>query len=132
LSEKTTIAIDKNVQKILSRLKRGFETYNDVIRRLIESRVDVYVEFVLIDNELPQTHTAVFQMGEDSQSVYFFNGSDIQPITIEKTQELLKQPKPNMTITREEARILYGHFDYPTDTKEEKIAERIEKFLEQN
>lgn len=108
--ELTTIQVDKETRDFLESKKRGKEGIYKVVRRLVQGISDVYVEFVLIDNELPRTHTAVFQMGENSQSLYFFDGSlpagrQCNPIDLEKVQELIKQPKPNFTMNRKEAEL---------------------------
>lgn len=132
LSEKTTIAIDVKIQKELNKLRKGRETYNDVLRRLIHGISDVFVEFVLVDNELPQSHTIVFQLGEDTKSLYFWDGQNIQPITVDDAQKLLKQPKPNMTLTKEEIEIVADFMMiFYKDLSGEKLIffKRIEDFL---
>lgn len=106
--KKTTIAIDVSVQKKLDKLKKGRDTYNDIVRRLVDHIADVYVEFILIDNELPHTHTVVFQLGEDVESLYHWNGKALKTITIGETQKLLRQSKPNIMITRHEAETFVG------------------------
>lgn len=106
----TTIQVDLEVRDFLHNNKRGREDYNDVLRRLITGRIDVYIEFILVDNELPQTHTVLFQLGENTDSFYFFDGRKpvrpghyAVPVTLEEAQKLLKVPKPNMTINWKEA-----------------------------
>lgn len=137
MSEKTTIAIDLKVQKELNKLRKGRETYNDVVQRLIYGVSDVYVEFVLVDNELPQSHTVVFQLGEDTKSLYYWDGQNVQPITVKEAQKLLKQPKPNMTVTKEEAQILSCYIaplselpNMPIPENHIPTLERLKKFLE--
>ena len=106
-SETTTIGVKRDTHKKLMDLKHPHEDFDNIINRLLNRNVDVYLEFTLIDNELPQTHTAVFQLGEDSKSLYFYNGESVKPINLDEVQKLLKQPQPNMTITKEEARLLH-------------------------
>jgi len=133
--KQTTIAVDREVREALRKLGKG-NPPNQVIRNLLRGITDVYVEFVLIDNELPVSHTAVFQMGEDSKSLYFWNGETLAPITVEEVQARLKQPKPNMTITREDAKIIYKYLpgrqlpNLPMPEKEIQAIKRFEQCLE--
>jgi len=96
----TTIAISLKNRDKLNAMRKGFENYDAIITRLINATVDVYHEFILIDNELPSLHTCVFQLGDDSGSLYRFDGSTIEPITKEQANRLMKQPKPNFTKTK--------------------------------
>lgn len=120
----TTIAVEVKVQKILEGLKRGREDYNDVIKRLLgESQGEIYAEFILVDNELAQLHTCVFQLGEDKDALFFFDGQFIKPITLEETNKLMKQPKPILAITREEARVLHNYHEGEDISKLGKLPE---------
>lgn len=93
----TTIALHRDTKKVLDSLKKGTKDCPEkVIQRLIHGITDVYVELVLVDNELPQTHTVVFQLGTDKESLYYWNGQSIVPITLAQVQKLLKQPKPDL------------------------------------
>jgi predicted CopG family antitoxin len=106
-----TIAVSPEVWEILDHMKKPRESFNKVIKHLLsESTVDVVIDFKLVDNELPLTHTIVFQLGDDPDSLYLFDGSkpgDPQPITTEKVQELLKHPKPNLTLSLKDVTTIY-------------------------
>lgn len=104
----TTIAISVENQKGLEAMKRGRESFDEVISRLKDNQFDVFVEFLLIDNELPSLHTAAFQCGTDTDSVFYFDGMH-QPrqSTPEEINNLMKQSKPNITFSMEDAGILY-------------------------
>jgi hypothetical protein len=93
-------------------MRKGYESYDNIVSRLISQTIDVYHEFTLIDNELPQLHTCVFQLGEDSESLYYWDGKTIKPTTLEAVNEIMKKPKPNMTITREQAKLLYAMIEH--------------------
>lgn len=107
-----TIAVTQKVWDALNHLKKAQEPFYRIIERLIlQSVVDVCLDFKLVDNELPLSHTIVFQLGDDPDSLYLFDGSkpgDPQPVTTDKVQELLKQPKPNMAITKADAILIRG------------------------
>ena len=105
----TTIAISVENAAELNRQKRGFDSYDDVLSRLFTNQADVYTEFVLIDNELPQLHTCVFQLGEDNKSLYYWNGQAIAPISLADSNKLLKQPKHNITLTKKELFYILTH-----------------------
>jgi hypothetical protein len=101
--EPTTIQISRKVHTQLANLKLRWNTsFNDTITRLLNNQTDVFFSMLLIDNELPQTHTAVFQLGEDKNSLYFFDGKDSAPITIEETQKKLKEAMPLLALTQDE------------------------------
>lgn len=133
MPKKTTIAIDVDVQKELDSLRKSkTDTYNTILKRLIQGITDVYTEFVLIDNELPQLHTVVFQLGTDPESLYFYDGKTIQPIMLQDTQKLMKQPKPNMTITKEEVDLIIEHLcSIEASVEEQHLRNRLNLFLEQ-
>lgn len=123
----TTIQVYLDVKEKLEQFRRGRDSYNDVIRKLIQGTQEVYVEFILVDNELPQLHTVVFQLGEDADSLYYYDGKQIKPITLEETQELMKKPKATMTITPEEAHAIAN--DLVNLPQFHDLYERLEKFL---
>ena len=127
----TTIAVEVKVQKILEGLKRGRDDYNDVIKRLLgESQGEIYAEFILVDNELAQLHTCVFQLGEDKDALFFFDGQFIKPITLEETNKLMKQPKPNISFNVKEAGFLqYALLRCARAGKHKSLEQRIAKFL---
>ena len=106
----TTIAVDHETRAKLESMKQGREDVGDVVERLAAGQIDVYVEFILVDNELARTHTALFQLGEDVDSLYFFDGGKCNPIKIEDAQKLTKNPNPNITFTKEEALTIREHF----------------------
>ena len=126
----TTIAVDVETRKTLSKLADKGESVNDAIRRLIQSQVDVYVDFVLVDNELPQLHTVAFQLGEDKHSVYYYDGENIQPTTLAQVQKMAKQPKPNMIITRGDADMMLNNIAF-VDDDAKIVKKRLIEFLEQ-
>lgn len=99
----TTIAVSKKNAKRIAEMERGFEDYDAVITRLLNNQADVNFELIMVDTELPQLHTLVFQLGDDPGSLWFFNGAKCVPITLEESNKLLKQPKPNLTVNRGEA-----------------------------
>ena len=82
------------------------DSYDAVVNRLINGITDVFVDFILVDNELSQTHTIVFQLGENKESLYFFDGQIVKPTTLAETQKLLKQIKPFLVLSSEEAKTL--------------------------
>jgi hypothetical protein len=89
--EMTTIAISAQNKNLLQKLKRGYDTFDDVISRMVNDQADIYLEFVLIDNELPHRHSAVFQLGEDKNSLYYFNGEEIHTFTVEEANKIIKE-----------------------------------------
>lgn len=136
--EKTTIQIDKELQTRLQTMMHLGDTYNKLIRDiLLNKQQEIYVEIILVDNELPQSHTVILQIGEDKRNLYHYTGEKINPIELDEVQKLLKQPKPNMTITREDAKLILdccSIVEYPEKKVEkwsDNIIERLEKFLEQ-
>lgn len=142
----TTIQIDSDFKSDLDKIRKGRESYNALLKRIVSGIGDVYINFHLIDNELPITHTVVFQLGENSQSLYFYDGHEdinpqqfANPITAEEVQKLLKEPRPNMSISVAEARDILECFDehllnykrqvgkgYP----ESPFAKRLKEFVE--
>jgi len=143
----TTLAIYPEIRDILRDLKQPSDrSVNDVIKRLVgESQGVVKVDVIAIDNELPQLHTMIAQIGEDKDSVFLFDGQNLKPTTLIEINRLIKQPNLNMTITREEAelikeiddnrpvRVFSGSIPKPIaewDQKVEAFLKRIEKFLE--
>ena len=131
-SKTTTIAITIGVHDRLRKLMKGQEDYNDVVSRLLNDSVDVYTELILVDNELPQLHTVVFQLGDNKDSLFYFDGERIQTTTLAETQKMMKQPRPNMTITQEEVQILFDccHDSVYMNSRPQ-LLERIKLFLEQ-
>uniref|UniRef100_A0A6M3K4B7 Uncharacterized protein n=1 Tax=viral metagenome TaxID=1070528 RepID=A0A6M3K4B7_9ZZZZ len=131
-----TIAFTEETHKRIVDLKMPYDpNYEAVIKRLIDNVGAVYFEPVLVDNELPQTHTIVFQLGEDKTSLYLFDGEKISPITLDVVQMMVKQPKPNITINCEDASLLLRVFKFfkPSSglgPKSEELCDRIAKFLE--
>jgi len=85
------VKVDLRNKTALHKLKKPGESDNDVITRLIQGVQDVFFQFILIDNELPMTHTAVFQLGTEPNSLYYWDGKDTKTITIEEVQELTKK-----------------------------------------
>ena len=104
--EGTTIGLLNSTQGELDDLKNKWRlgSYDAVIQRLLRGQTDVYIELLAIDNELPQLHTATFQLGEDTNSIYFWDGQITKTTTLEEANKKLKEPKPNITITLEEAK----------------------------
>lgn len=109
----TTIAIDVECAKMLNAMKtRSSETYNEVVRRLIgigDDEYEIYMEFILVDNEYPRLHTAVFQLGENKDKLFFFNGYQSNPISTGEVAALMKKPKPTFLLSRTEAELVYKH-----------------------
>ena len=135
----TTIAISKKNAKKIVDMEHGSEDYDAVVTRLLNNQADVNFELIIVDNELPQLHTLVFQLGDDPESQWFFNGATCVPITLAESNKLLKQPKPNMTINAEEAIALLGAFhvitefargDRPLDKQETALRKKLSDFLE--
>ena len=131
---KTTIQIDSDNQKALSEMfTNNKDTYNNVISRLINNIADVKVDLIAIDNELPQLHTAIFQLGEDKESIYYFDGQTFKPITLKEANSFRRQPTLNMTITKEEAKSLYALIGVGlkySDKQVESLLTRLSNFLE--
>ena len=130
-SDSTTIAVSRKTTAKLNEMRRGFEDYDDVLTRLLNSQADVYTEFVLIDNELPQLHTCIFQLGEDANSLFVFNGTSIIATTLTEVNKLMKQPKPNFTLMKDEVeQYILNRKDRGSPELEKKFFERVNKFLE--
>jgi hypothetical protein len=87
----TTIAINVEIAEALNQLKRGRDSYSDVLKRFIDNQADVWVDFILIDNELPQLHTVVIQLGEQKESLYYFDGQNIKKYSLEEANALMKK-----------------------------------------
>lgn len=101
--EPTTIQISRKIHTQLANLKLRWNVgFNDAITRLLNNQTDVFFEMLLIDNELPRTHTAVFQLGEDKDSLYFYDGKDSTPIIIDEVQKKLKEAVPLLALTPDE------------------------------
>ena len=130
-SKTTTIAITWDAHKRLKNLMKSGDDYDAIIKQLLNNQVDVYTEFILIDNELPQLHTVVFQLGDNKDSLFYFDGERIQTITLAETQKMMKQPKPNMTITREEVKSFVEWFSVPNAVVSTSFLARLTEFLEQ-
>ena len=132
----TTIAISKENAKKIVEMERGNEDYDAVITRLLNNQADVNFELIIVDNELPQLHTLVFQLGDDPESQWFFNGAKCVPITLAESNKLLKQPKPNLTLSLKEVYTLF-HEELLTKSYEPKdhpeiyaLFSRMKEFLE--
>jgi hypothetical protein len=136
--KKTTIEVDRELVEFLDQQRRGKgESNNAVLSRLLAGSADVYVGLLLVDNELPITHTVAFQLGEKPDSIYFYDGSKessnlfYSSVTREFVQQLLKQPAPNMTITIDEARYLQETgLKRPLFAVGLELLKRVDKFLE--
>lgn len=130
---KTTIQIDTSLQTELNKLRKWrTDTYNTIIQRLLTGLSHVYVEFVLVDNELPQTHTVIFQIGEDPRNIFIWKGAKCEQIAIEEVQKLLKQSKPTLSVTRKEAEGILELFTTMTNMLPEDLTEfreRLTQFL---
>lgn len=102
----TTIGVLNSTQEELDNLKNKWRcaSYDSVVQRLLRGVHDVYVELISIDNELPQLHTVTFQLGEDKDSLYFWNGESTKQITLEEANKKMKEPKPNITFTLAEVK----------------------------
>ena len=85
----TTIAISQKNADSLRKMIHGREDYNDVLTRLIADSVDVWVDVIMVDGQLPQLHTVVFQLGEDKHSLYYYNGERMEPLSLEEANALL-------------------------------------------
>jgi hypothetical protein len=108
-SEMTTIAISRTNQNLLNSMRRGFEDYNAIVTRLIEGQTFTYTEIISIDGELPFLHTCTIQLGEDAKCLNYWNGQNWKEISFEEANKLMKQPKPNVTLTREELYFILTH-----------------------
>ena len=86
------ISVDLKVKTALHHLKKQGETDNDVITRLLQGVHDVFFQLILVDNDLPMGHTAVLQLGTDADSLYYWDGQMMKPITVEEVQKLAKKP----------------------------------------
>lgn len=131
--EKTTIQVTRKLQGQLSEFKHhSRESFNDVIQRFVDGATDVYVEMILVDNELSQSHSVVFQLGGDQRNLFIADINGIRQIELNEVQKLVKQAKPILGITREEAeRIL--QLRIPIDGDQEDymtIYAKIRKWLE--
>ena len=125
-SNMTTIAISRTNQAKLNKMRRGFEDYNAIITRLVAGEIDTWTEIIAIDNELPHLHTCIFQLGEGAECFYYWDGKNLRQLSFEDANKLMKQPKPNMTITRDEAEALKEHPSVGLHN----LKTRLEKFLE--
>jgi hypothetical protein len=141
----TTIAISVANQQELAKMRRGREPFDDILSRLVNSQFDVFIEFLLIDHELPSLHTAAFQCGTDTDSVFYFDGlHPPRPSTPQEINKFMKQPRPNFVLTSEEAsyvrEMIDNWFDdfMPEFMEKHKekhskycaLSDRIDKFLE--
>lgn len=133
----TTIAISRENQKALNAKRRGFEDYNAIVGRLLDGEGETWAELIMIDNEIPQLHTCVFQLGENALCYYHWDGRSIKQISFEETNKLMKQPKPTLTITRDEAELIKEIDEHRVpkgvvewDRQVKTLLERVEKFLE--
>jgi len=95
LDKLTSISVRRRNRDYLASLCYGREKIDGALTRLINGQVDVNVEVIMIDNELPQLHTLVFQLGDDKDSLYYWDGKTIEKVSVKEANRLLKQPKPN-------------------------------------
>ena len=110
----TTIAVSKKNNAKIQTLKRGGSA-DDVVSRLLNSQADVYTEFILIDNDLPQLHTCVFQLGDDVASLFLWNGVTIEPVSLDQANKLMKQPKPCFSMPLEDVKRVVSILEDPPD-----------------
>lgn len=61
--EKTTLWISKKIKKALDEQKKAGETYEDVIKRFLSGEVEIYVEILSVDGDLPFKHEVIFRLG---------------------------------------------------------------------
>jgi hypothetical protein len=101
-SNMTTIAISRTNQNCLNAMRKGFEDYDSIVTRLISGGPDIYTELIGIDAELPCLHTCILQLGEDAKKYHYWNGENWREISFEDANKMMKQPKPNITLTRTE------------------------------
>jgi len=125
-SNMTTIAISRTNQNILNSMRRGFEDYNAIVTRLLAGQTEMWTEIIAVDNELPYLHTCILQLGEHAEKLHYWDGQNFREITFEEANKTMKQPKPNMTITRDEAEGLVEHPSVGLHN----LKTRLEKFLE--
>jgi DNA replication protein DnaD len=116
-STMTTIAISRTNQNILNSMRRGFEDYNAIVTRLLAGQTETWTEIIAIDNELPYSHTCILQLGEKAEKLHYWNGQDFREITFEEATKTMKQPKPNITLTKDELYFLLSHDIIPVRQK---------------
>lgn len=102
--KKTTISVTQSNADALRKLIHGREDYDNVISRLLQNIADVYVDFIEIDGELPQLHTAVIQLGEDKHSLYYYDGNSIEPTTLIDANMLLGKQRKMIGLTPNEVK----------------------------
>jgi len=130
--EMTTIAVSKETAKELKDLEKGSDDYEAVIRKLLAGVTDVYVEFISIDNDFPRLHEAIIKMGVEADNFYFWDGIIFRPVSKWDVGDRWRRPKPNMTITREEAEAIKKAITKCEATEPLSfLYERIKIFLEQ-
>lgn len=61
---RTKIEVDEETWNLLRSLKKSSESYNDIIKRILQGDVFVYFDFLYIDDESPENHTAIFKLGD--------------------------------------------------------------------
>jgi hypothetical protein len=112
----TTIAVSVENKNELDKMRRGRESFDDIVSRLVNGQFDLFIEFLFIDGELPYLHNAAFQAGTDADSVFYFDGMHPpRPSTPEEITGLMKQPKPSISLSREEVAQLVGFLLHPRD-----------------
>ena len=138
-SKMTTIAISKDSAAKLAGMRRGFEDYDAVVARLLNNQFDIPVGFISIDNELPQLHTCIIQLGEDPESLYFYTKDGFKQITLQDANVLMKQPKPNLVLSSEDVLSIYNDrgwgfmfssFDSNEHPRAYAVRTRMKQFLE--
>jgi hypothetical protein len=128
----TTIAISVENQKELDKMRRGRESFDDILSRLMSGQFDFYIEFLLIDNELPSLHTAAFQLGTDTDSVFYFDGQHSpRESTPQEINRFMKFPKPTFTLTREEVRHIFPMIQIPDDVKGSELSQNLENRMKE-
>ena len=132
----TTIAVCMANWQVLNNRKRGRESFDDVLKRLFRGEVDIEVSVIAVDNELPQLHTLILQLGDDPKSLYHFGGKDFEPITLDEANKKMKSPKPNLTISKEQAEVIFTNLlhisrkDGNATSSEEALHTQLQAFLE--
>jgi len=83
----TTIWISRETKRKLDSLKRGRETYDEVLNKLLSGEEGVvFVDFISVDGKPAREHTIIFQLGDQPPRYYRYkNGSfeEIKPGMIE-------------------------------------------------
>lgn len=113
----TTIAISRTNQNCLNVMRRGYEDYNSIVSRLISGGPDIYTELIGVDSDLPCLHTCILQLGEAAKKYHYWSGENWREISFEDANKMMKQPKPNFTLTKDELYFLLSHDIIPVRQK---------------